>query len=423
VWEKASGSAETVRTFTLDSHARKEMFLDAPTWKNSLHTITVNATAAGRAVFSKNFRVANVKPSGATMIRADRTISKDGKAFFPLLVYHALPDDFPQLARLGFNVVFNDFNLNQRAWSDPAGYSALLTQSLDAAQKANLFLITATNSTFNKLHTIPVAKAHPAMLLWYGADEPWGDLTRLAESYNTIKMLEPNLPVLIIQNNYSRLQDTAPGADILATDPYPVPNVSLRAVVDATESSIRAVAGQKPVWTIIPQYTGKIPTRGELRCMAWLAIASGANGLGFFDWDERTVDPKTKALKGWYTKEHPEQVEDLRSVLAELRAFESVLLAPNAAQQPVMKPANLALHALLKEANGKRHLIIANDSRRTEETTLTLVGVTDATARCLGDGGSNANLQIRNGELRISLPPLGVAVYELISPVPASKPR
>ncbi len=407
VWEKASGSAETVSTFTLESPARKDVLIDAPTWKNSLHTVVINATSEGRSVFSKNFRVANVKPAGTTLIHADHTLSKDGKKFFPLLMYHAMPEDFPALASLGFNIVFNDFNLNRQGPNDRAGYDKLLTESLDAAQKNNLFLITATNSTFNKLHTIPVAKAHPAMLLWYGADEPWGDLTRLTESYNTIKMLEPDLPVLIIQNNYSRLQDTAPSCDILATDPYPVPNVSLRGVCDATESSIRAVAGKKPVWTIIPQYLGKVPTREELRCVAWLAIASGSNGLGFFDWDERTRDPKTGALKGWYTREHPDQIEDLRSVLKELRALEPVLLAPKAMQQPTMKPANPALHALLKEADGKRYLVVASDSRRAEETAFEGIG---SKAKDLLGG------EVVIVEGRIKMLPLGVAVFEIAKP-------
>ncbi|HSI62034.1 MAG TPA: hypothetical protein VLE43_02915, partial [Candidatus Saccharimonadia bacterium] len=419
VWEKASGSAETLHTVTLNSHAKHDILLDAPTWKNSLHTYAVHVTTRGHEIFSRNLRVANVKPAGPTLIHADHTISRDGKKFFPLMVYHAVPEDFPKLAELGFNIIYNDFNLGREAPKDKAAYDALLTTSLDAAQKSGLYLITATNSTFNKLHTIPVARPHPAMLLWYGADEPWGDLTRLAESYNTIKMLEPDLPVLIIQNNYSRLQDTAPGADILATDPYPVPNVSLRAVVDATESSLRAVSGRKPVWTIIPQYAGKIPTREELRCMAWLALASGAHGLGFFDWDERTRDAASGGLKGWYTKEHPDQVEDLRVVVAELRAHEALLLMPRATEQVTMTaPGNPALHALVKEESpgGRRYLILANDSRRAETALMEFPfkGVADAEVKPLKGSAlaSAPGLSVRNGKARVELPPLGVGVYE-----------
>lgn len=411
VWEKPSGEAATLQTITLDSRAKKDVLIDLPMWKNSLHTLTVNATADGRAVFSKNFRIANVKPAGAIKIGDDRTLARDGKKFFPLMVYHSMPEDFALLGELGFNVVLNDFNLRQHTGKD--GYGTLLMQSLAAAQTNGLLLWVVANSHYNSLFAIPVAKAHPALLGWYGADEPWGDLTRLTESYNTIKMLDPNLPVIIVQNNYSRLQETAMGADIIGVDPYPIPNVSLRAVVDATHTAIRAVSGHKPVWTILPQYESKIPTREELRCMAWLAIISGADGVGFYAWDDRTKDPQTQTMKGWYTKEHPEQVENLRAVLKELRAVDRILLASNTARAPAMKPVNSALHAVVRKADGQNFLLVANDSRRVEEATLQLEDISDAIAHNLGDEGSTASLRVSRGELYLKMPPLGVAVYQL----------
>lgn len=411
IWEKPSGSAETLRTFTLDSHNRQEMLLDTPTWKNSLHTITVNATAGGLSVFTKNFRVANVKPAGRVMLHDDHTISRDGKKVFPLLMYHAMPEHFAQMEELGINTVLNDFCLNRANRSSREGYARDLVQTLDSAAQHGLGIIVSANASFGKLFTIPVAKDHPALLAWYGDDEPWGDITRLHESYNTIKMLAPDPPVLIVQNNYSRLQDTAPACDIIAIDPYPVPNVSLRGVVDATLTARRAVADRKPVWTVLPQYGGKVPAREELRCMSWLAIASGANGLGFFAWDERQRDAGTGALKGWFTPEHPEQIEDLRAVLKELRSLEPVLLAPAATQQSEMNPANPALHALIKEADGNRWLILANDSRRVEETTLQLPGIENGEIKALTEG--TESLRIRESKTPISMSPLGVAVYRL----------
>ncbi|WP_395740536.1 hypothetical protein [Prosthecobacter sp.] len=409
VSEKASGAATTLKKITLDTHARQDLEFEAPTWMNSLHTCTVLAASGGRQFFARTLRLGNVKPAGRTMIHEDHTLSHGGRKFFPLLIYHAMPEDFPLMAELGFNVVLNDFNLNRAHAGDREGYARKLSECLDAAAKSKLFMIASANEAFGKLFTIPVAKDHPALLLWYGDDEPWGDITRLHESYNTIKMLAPDQPVLIVQNNYSRLQDTAPAADILATDPYPVPNVSLRAVADATQSSIRAVAGRKPVWTVLPQYGAKIPTREELRCMVWLALSSGANGLGLFAWDERSKDAKTGELKGWFTKEHPEQIEDLRAVLKEVHAMEPMLLTPDAVQQPA--PRNPAIHALLKEGGGKRWLIVANDSRRAEDAILNVEGAANAEAHELTDG--HASVRFNQDELRLKLPPLGVAVYEL----------
>lgn len=411
IMEKASGVASTLQTLKLDSPARRDVVLEAPTWLNSLHTMTVSATAGGRQFFSKNLRLANVKPAGRVMLHEDHTISREGKKFFPLMIYHAMPEHFPQMKELGFNLVLNDFNLNRAHSGVREGYVKELTQCLDAAQQSDISMIVSANAAFGKLFTIPVAKDHPALALWYGDDEPWGDLTRLHESYNTIKLLAPDPPVLIVQNNYSRLQDTAPGCDILATDPYPVPNVSLRAVVDATRSARRAVADQKPVWTVLPQYGAKIPTRNELRCMVWLALASGANGLGIFAWDERLRDAKTGEIKGWFTPEHPEQIEDLRAVLAEVRAFENVLLATQSPAQPTFVQPNPAVHVLLKEADGKRWLIAANDSRKAEEVTFKLDGPSSA-KRLNPWTESSASLLFENDMARLRLDPLGVTVIE-----------
>lgn len=415
VWEQPSGSAETLRRFTLDSHARHEVVFDAPTWMNSLHTYTVSATSAGRQFFTRTLRLANVKPAGRTMILPDHTLACDGKRFFPLMIYHALPRDFPLIAKLGFNIVHNDFSLNRThpRGRDRATYERALIESLDAAEKNKLFLIPGASAAYGNLSSIAATKDHPALLMWYGADEPWGDLTRQHESYNTIKLLSPDLPVFMVQNNYSRLQDMAPAADILATDPYPIPNVSLRAVVDATQASIRASGGRKPVWTVLPQYGAKVPTRVELRCMVWLAIASGADGLGIYSWDDQLRDPKTGALKGWLTVEHPEQIENLRAVLTEVHALEDVLLAPNAAQQPVLAAENPALHVLLKNHDGKRILIAANDSRSTEQGALKIEGADGARARRIDHGTDKTELHLTDATLPLNLPPHGVAVFEL----------
>lgn len=410
VTEKASGSANTLQRVTLDSHTRRDLVFDLPTWTNSIHSFHISAAAGGRQCFSRTLRMSNVKPAGRTLLHEDHTLSRDGRKFFPLMVYHAMPDDYPLLAELGFNMLHNDFNLSQAHGHRGAARDQALLECLDAAEKNHLFILPSTNSAFGNLGAIQLAKNHSALLMWYHADEPWGDIARLHDSYNTIKMLEPDLPLLIVQNNASRLQDTAVAADILAMDPYPIPNVSLRSVADATKACIRAVADRKPVWTVLPQYATKIPTREELRCMVWLALASGANGLGIYAWDDRIRDLKTKEYKGWHTREHSEQIENLRVVLSEIRANESILLAAKAAQQPVPM-TNPALHALIRETNGKRWLIVANDSRRAEESSLDLgvAGITKANR--LIEGG--IGLSFTNGKTTLKLPPLGAALYEL----------
>ena len=101
VWEKASGAAATLQRLTLDSHARRDLTFDAPTWLNSQHTYTVSAASGGRQFFSRSLRLGNVKPAGRAMIHDDLALSREGRKFFPLMMYHAMPEDYALMAGIG----------------------------------------------------------------------------------------------------------------------------------------------------------------------------------------------------------------------------------------------------------------------------------------------------------------------------------
>ena len=68
--------------------------------------------------------------------------------------------------------------------------------------------------------------------------------------------------------------------DLTAIAAVPHETIDRINILKATHAAIRAVNDRKPVWTVLPQYGGKVPSRQELRCMVWLAVASGANGVG-----------------------------------------------------------------------------------------------------------------------------------------------
>ena len=403
--EKASGQAFILARMQLNSHDRKDTLLDLPSWKNSLHTLMVNLSSGSKAIYQRNFRIANPKPTGKIRIAPNLSMVNGATNFFPLFIYHAKPEDFGELGEMGFNVIYNNFNL---VGAPP---EVLLKKSLDSARKHNLLLLASANSDWGKLEPIEVAKNHPATFGWYGADEPYGDLGRLVESYNTLKMLDADLPVVVMINNYSRLQEAAMGADILGVDPYPIPNISLRMVYDATQAAVKAVGGCKPVWTTIPQYGEKNPSLNELRCMAWLAITGGANGLGVFEWDHRVPNKPG----GWYTKDSLTQVSNLSTVIGELKSLEFILLSETVPIQPIQSKINPAIHVLLKEADGKLYLIVANDSREAESTVLRFENLNDAQLKNRLEDTNQHNLKIQNGSVSIQMPPLGVTVLEVLA--------
>jgi hypothetical protein len=211
-----------------------------------------------------------------------------------------------------------------------------------------------------------------------------------------------------VQNNNTRFAETAEGADILACDPYPIPNVSLRYVADATAAAVRSVAGMKPVWTILDQYGDKRPSLQELRCMAYLAIIAGANGLGVYAWDDR---PDKK--RGWYTREHPDDEAVLRSVIKELKGIERILLVPSSEARMRFDPPNGALHAAIKVANGTTYLFVASDSRKEEEAVLSVDGLSAAAGvSCAGPAGAS-KLRFERGRASVKLSPLYAEVFEI----------
>ncbi|MFA6665008.1 MAG: LamG-like jellyroll fold domain-containing protein [Armatimonadota bacterium] len=412
MWENPNGGATALKGVTLDSHNRKSIIIQNEGWKGALYTLHIRAYQGNKQVYYRSARIANVKPDGRIAINNDKSISVDGKKIFPIFAYHAFPEDFAELYAMGFNIItprapslrWMGFGAN-----DEQEFADMRT-CLNEAKKNNAYICLGTNSSSGHLVRVPKFKDDPALLFWYAYDEPWGSLDRLIESYNTVKTLDPGKPVFSAQNNATRYAETAEGADIVACDPYPIPNVSLRAVAYSTEALVKSVDGLKPVWTVLDQYVGKQPNLAEMRCMMYLALTSGANGIGIYAWDDRP-----KKTTGWYTKEHPEDLEVLKKSVAELKSLEEILIIPNSTRKLTWAPANKALHAAVKEAGGKAYLFVANDSRKAESGTLTIDGIADAAGICLADGANKEGISIKGGRIDFKLAPLAAAVYEIKS--------
>jgi hypothetical protein len=405
-WELPIGTTPSVlQRFTLENTTRKDIVFTPLGWKNDIYTLIITAYSQNKLVYSRIARVMNQDlTTQPTRIDKQNRFIMDGKPVFPLMIYDAFKEDFPEMAKLGFNIVYprspdsTFMEFNPRDAKD----IATMHDYLESAANNNIGISFGT-----KTRAILEFRDKPGLSLWYGADEPWGHLQRLIDNYNRVKLFAPNAPVFIVQNNRTRFQETAEGADILACDPYPIPSVSLRDVVDATKSAIAAVGGLKPVWTILPQYQSKRPTEQELRCMAYLAIVSGANGLGIYAWDMRNSTTKV----GYYTKEHPQDAKILADVVGELDKLQDVLTIPNSSREYTLTPANPALHVAMKESGNDSYLFVVNDSRAAQGATLSIAGLQSADGVDIHD--ASQKLSIRDGKVLLQLPPLGVRVYKL----------
>lgn len=409
--------------FTLTDAATRTVFFEPPV-SDGQYTLTIKATSKGKELYSRTVDLyAGEDTKQAVKIDEGNRLVIDDNPIFPLMVYHTFLEDIPVLAKIGFTMFSARYPDNE-GFSLPSRDDKTIATTrrfLDAAKENGIFLVAndgiyaggGTTTQINR-QGIEALTDDPALAIWYGADEPGRTrIEQLQPGYTTAKQLGMR-PILSITNRNDHLQRLGETVDILAPDPYPIPNVSLRDVADTTKYAVNAVAGLKPVWTIIPQYQyyendNKRPSEQELRCMSYLAITSGAQGLGVYAWDDRNAITK----KGWYTKEHPEDLKILETVIGELNAMQNVLIIPNSPRVLTFSPANPALHAALKEDGEENYLMVVNDSRKAEEATLLLDGLQSADGVEVHD--ASVKLTIREEKVAMQLPPLGTRLYKLVN--------
>lgn len=279
-WENHTGQGNVVERFTLENAERKTLTFAPPGWKNAIYSLHIQAFENGREIQRWDFQMSNPHPSNNANVRfgEDRMPIRNGRKFFPLVIYRVPAEDFQKAADMGFNIL-TPFSHQYTSPRITPEKTALFQKWFEAAESANVTLMPGINA--NQIFYMQRFADEKSLFGWITADEPWGlSLERLRNTYNTIKMVSPDVPVYIVQNNTSRVQETSEYCDIIARDVYPVPSVPFRGIAAETRKAIRDSGGFKPVWMIVCQYETKIPTYEQLRCMLYLAIAGGGRWRG-----------------------------------------------------------------------------------------------------------------------------------------------
>jgi len=155
-------------------------------------------------------------------------------------------------------------------------------------------------------------KSHPALLAWYLCDEPRGGEWRgsLKRVYETVADADPFHPVVALDNSASTLAKLQNSADILWIDPYPGfardggPKKPLSIVRQAIQDTQAQIPEDMPLW-VAPQAfsyaewdkareaTERAPNMTEIRCMHYMSLVSGADGIIPFAWAYAQRHPST----------------------------------------------------------------------------------------------------------------------------------
>jgi hypothetical protein len=290
--------------------------------------------------------IVHVDERGVTIVR--------GEPFFAVGLYHVPLEDFGDVASAGFNVV-----TTPAMEGDPIQDS--VKTALDAAHASGLMAIAEFD--------IPEAvrcgheeyRRHPALLAWYihEPEQRVNDEALMSWTWRSVRRADPDHPVYVTIRDRMAYGAYGRFGHIVAAEIFPVPGPSLHLVAAAVRA-VQSQAAKYAVWSVIqahavalemevPGFLPRRPTADEVRCMAYLAVISGARGLMFWGYD-----------RGRLKSEAPDLWAGLKGLAAELRALAPICLQKYAG---MIEIGGVKAHAALKRIGMEWYLLYANPTQ------------------------------------------------------------
>lgn len=257
-------------------------------------------------------------------------------------------------------------------------------------------------------------KNHPAVLAWLVNDEkPVSEMPRLLSRYRTVVDMDGGHPAWAVLYQVDQIRDYIGTCDVIGSDPYPVPHESLSWVNTSTAKARRGTFGAIPLWqtsqifdwaaykttakpgTDVSKY--RAPTLAEMKLMAWLEIAGGANALFMYSYSPlEKMDWRDPFERRW---------RDVCECAAEIKKMSYVLLSDGDAPVIPAPPAGLAVRAW--RTGAQKHVLVCNASGKSLKAELSLGdGKFDDMRTELGGGASRG----KGNMLSVSFGPEGYAM-------------
>ncbi|HEJ9094091.1 TPA: carbohydrate-binding protein CenC [Serratia odorifera] len=281
-------------------------------------------------------------PAAAVSIDADGFTRKAGQRIFPLGIYADITSErhLARIAAAGFNSVLN---YNYGNGKDPYGF-------FRRAQRQGLQVIYSlkdlypgsrfappTRSGYPALAAWQVMrlKGQPNLLAWYINDELGPEyLGQIVARQRQIRRLDRDHPTFQVLNKTADLDAYYHGADILATDPYPVGvDDDLTRTTRYTALTVQAARRVKGAWVVIqimdhaaydPRRRPHQPNEDEIRSQAWQALIGGANGLLFYSYTDLFYRRQQGRL---YPQAQADSWRGVAAVALQIKSFTPYLLS------------------------------------------------------------------------------------------------
>ncbi|MBU0608161.1 MAG: hypothetical protein KKI08_09740 [Armatimonadetes bacterium] len=410
---KLSGLGLDLGAVPVDDEGRWQVSTPAEAMLTGNYAVHLTATCDGKPVAEFDLPVLKPEP-GAGMAAYDERLRLyvQGQPRLPLGVMMAIDEsDLRAVAEAGFNTVV----LSSRVAS---------TIMMETAQKLGLAVIVSSASTDGDFWKNQFSRHAdlPCVAGWYvlqrpETESPPASPALMGALYSGLAHLDPRHPVCLAVGSLSRLENYSSLCDILMPWTEPMPVGDLRSVDALVRRAVELCDGHRPVWPLIQMTgagyatdsrlevagNGRPPTGEEYRCMAYLALARGGNGV--FANAFRVVAGRGQR-DYLVTREAPELWEAVRKVNSELRALTPVLLEGEPLAVQTSNPA-VALRGL--RYNDACYVLAANPLSAPAALTLKVPGMKTNVLEVAFDTRRVQGLT--PGEFADQLEPHGVRVY------------
>lgn len=240
------------------------------------------------------------------------------KSFYPIGICGASNTNaFPALQAAGFNLVLG---------SSSKSY-------LNAADKHGLKVwagvgLTSSNVNYAKTRDI-ISKSdrHPALWSWFLADEPEMNgisPERVQQAHRFVKKCRARKPTSVVIFRGDAVWDYSDISDVVFCDRYPIPWMPISDFRNHLRMIRYAIGPEKPLYAVIQAFDWEYyrymlgpkvgplrsPTCAEMRCMVYIALTQGVDGILFYSYDDGPGK--------WQMQEHPETWDSVCKIVAEI---------------------------------------------------------------------------------------------------------
>ena len=372
-------------------------------------------------------RVEKTRKRRVSFDRRGRTLV-DGKLFFPLGMYWSVSKNYHKFSLPSINstsiVTFADSPFNC-----VMPYAGLSPAQLDLCQDNGIMVIYPLLGDFSgkewdptgkdRSRAVPKAayrhimnyKKHPALLAWYINDErSVREIVNLRGRQRVVEELDDDHPSWICLYQFDQIAEYMGTFDCVGTDPYPVGGSPLRRAYEWADATRKGSMGIRPIWQVPqafdwstfrgePQATDRMPTREEMKSMAWQAIVGGANGLIFYSYTYLMASPKTPFEKAW---------GDAKAAAEEVRSCFDILLSDGG--EPKAHSGNADIPVRAWRGGDKRWVLAVNLKNEPSKALVNIEGgVREASLRVGG-----AEFKVKDGKFALMLAPYGYAMFEIL---------